>query len=170
MWFVFPWDGVGIPSRLRYYCSTILLKWQGAHAASILLKLHFLLNQTLWLTPVREFIFTSFFSPGLLVGTLDVVLDSSARVAPYRILHQTQDSQIYWTVACGGYCCSSCQVLACISLHQSKLLDHFFRWLVLLLLNVDRFCLSFHFFFFFLFFSFYFFLKSATFNTSFLGS
>uniref|UniRef100_A0A452QKI9 Uncharacterized protein n=1 Tax=Ursus americanus TaxID=9643 RepID=A0A452QKI9_URSAM len=37
----------------------------------------------------------------LLVGTLDVVLDSSARVAPYRILHQTQDSQVYWTVACG---------------------------------------------------------------------
>lgn len=39
--------------------------------------------------------------PGLLVGTLDVVLDSSARVAPYRILHQTQDSKVYWTVACG---------------------------------------------------------------------
>ena len=39
--------------------------------------------------------------PGLLVGTLDVVLDSSARVAPYRNLHQTQDSQVYWTVACG---------------------------------------------------------------------
>uniref|UniRef100_UPI00398EBC47 TBC1 domain family member 9B isoform X2 n=1 Tax=Pristiophorus japonicus TaxID=55135 RepID=UPI00398EBC47 len=38
---------------------------------------------------------------GLLVGTLDVVLDSSARVAPYRILHQTQDSQVYWTIACG---------------------------------------------------------------------
>ncbi|XP_066470035.1 TBC1 domain family member 9B isoform X1 [Tiliqua scincoides] len=38
---------------------------------------------------------------GLLVGTLDVVLDSSARVAPFRILHQTQDSQIYWAVACG---------------------------------------------------------------------
>ncbi|XP_028816600.1 TBC1 domain family member 9B isoform X4 [Denticeps clupeoides] len=38
---------------------------------------------------------------GLLVGTLDVVLDSSARVAPYRILHQTGDSQIYWSIACG---------------------------------------------------------------------
>lgn len=36
------------------------------------------------------------------MGTLDVVLDSSARVAPYRILHQTQDSQIYWTVASGS--------------------------------------------------------------------
>ncbi|EPY87651.1 TBC1 domain family member 9B isoform b [Camelus ferus] len=40
--------------------------------------------------------------PGLLVGTLDVVLDSSARAAPYRILHQAQDSQVYWTVACGS--------------------------------------------------------------------
>nr|XP_015205426.1 PREDICTED: TBC1 domain family member 9B isoform X1 [Lepisosteus oculatus] len=39
---------------------------------------------------------------GLLVGTLDVVLDSSARVAPYRILHQTQDSQIFWSIACGS--------------------------------------------------------------------
>ncbi|KAF7648041.1 hypothetical protein LDENG_00162920 [Lucifuga dentata] len=39
---------------------------------------------------------------GLLVGTLDVVLDSSARVAPYRILLQTADSQIYWSIACGS--------------------------------------------------------------------
>ncbi|KAM8938850.1 TBC1 domain family member 9 isoform 2-T2 [Pelodytes ibericus] len=39
---------------------------------------------------------------GLLVGTLDVVLDSSARVAPYRILYQTPDSLICWTIACGG--------------------------------------------------------------------
>ncbi|CDQ87807.1 unnamed protein product [Oncorhynchus mykiss] len=36
---------------------------------------------------------------GLLVGTLDVVLDSSARVAPYRILYQTPDSLIYWIIA-----------------------------------------------------------------------
>ncbi|XP_028445931.1 TBC1 domain family member 9B [Perca flavescens] len=41
-------------------------------------------------------------SAGLLVGTLDVVLDSSARVAPYRILLQTADSQVFWTVACGA--------------------------------------------------------------------
>ncbi|KAL6073196.1 hypothetical protein STEG23_025579, partial [Scotinomys teguina] len=40
-------------------------------------------------------------SAGLLVGTLDVVLDSSARVAPYRILYQTPDSLVYWTIACG---------------------------------------------------------------------
>ncbi|XP_016142577.1 TBC1 domain family member 9B-like [Sinocyclocheilus grahami] len=40
---------------------------------------------------------------GLLVGTLDVVLDSSARVAPYRILHQTGESQIFWNIACGPY-------------------------------------------------------------------
>ncbi|XP_056138734.1 TBC1 domain family member 9B [Lampris incognitus] len=39
---------------------------------------------------------------GLLVGTLDVVLDSSARVAPYRILLQTGDSQVYWSIACGS--------------------------------------------------------------------
>lgn len=38
---------------------------------------------------------------GLLVGTLDVVLDSSARVAPYRILYQTPDSLVYWTIAYG---------------------------------------------------------------------
>ena len=40
--------------------------------------------------------------PGLLVGTMDVVLDSSARAAPYRILLQTGDSQVYWSIACGG--------------------------------------------------------------------
>uniref|UniRef100_A0A8C2Q1D0 TBC1 domain family member 8B n=1 Tax=Cyprinus carpio TaxID=7962 RepID=A0A8C2Q1D0_CYPCA len=39
---------------------------------------------------------------GLLVGTLDTVLDSTAKVAPFRILHQTPDSQVYWSVACGA--------------------------------------------------------------------
>uniref|UniRef100_A0A8B9J8L4 TBC1 domain family member 8B n=1 Tax=Astyanax mexicanus TaxID=7994 RepID=A0A8B9J8L4_ASTMX len=39
---------------------------------------------------------------GLLVGTLDTVLDSTAKVAPYRILHQTPDSQVYWSIACGA--------------------------------------------------------------------
>uniref|UniRef100_A0A8C4X9X5 Uncharacterized protein n=1 Tax=Erpetoichthys calabaricus TaxID=27687 RepID=A0A8C4X9X5_ERPCA len=38
---------------------------------------------------------------GLLVGTLDAVMDSTAKVAPYRILHQTPDSQVYWSIACG---------------------------------------------------------------------
>uniref|UniRef100_A0A8C5FC59 TBC1 domain family member 9 n=1 Tax=Gadus morhua TaxID=8049 RepID=A0A8C5FC59_GADMO len=38
---------------------------------------------------------------GLLVGTMDVVLDSSARVAPYRILYQTPDSLVYWIIAHG---------------------------------------------------------------------
>ncbi|XP_041839732.1 TBC1 domain family member 9 isoform X2 [Melanotaenia boesemani] len=38
---------------------------------------------------------------GLLVGTLDVVLDSSARMAPYRILYQTPDSSVYWIIAHG---------------------------------------------------------------------
>nr|XP_019573268.1 PREDICTED: TBC1 domain family member 8B isoform X2 [Rhinolophus sinicus] len=39
---------------------------------------------------------------GLLVGTLDSVLDSTAKVAPFRILHQTPDSQIYLSIACGA--------------------------------------------------------------------
>ncbi|CAL1601093.1 unnamed protein product [Knipowitschia caucasica] len=38
---------------------------------------------------------------GLLVGTLDVVLDSNARMAPYRILYQTPDSLGYWLIAHG---------------------------------------------------------------------
>uniref|UniRef100_A0A3P9A4F2 TBC1 domain family member 9 n=1 Tax=Esox lucius TaxID=8010 RepID=A0A3P9A4F2_ESOLU len=38
---------------------------------------------------------------GLLVGTLDVVLDSSARVAPYRILYETPHSLTYWLIAHG---------------------------------------------------------------------
>lgn len=43
---------------------------------------------------------------GLLVGTLDAVLDSTSKVAPFRILHQTPDSQVYWSIACGtcGIC------------------------------------------------------------------
>uniref|UniRef100_A0A8C7LG92 TBC1 domain family member 8B n=1 Tax=Oncorhynchus kisutch TaxID=8019 RepID=A0A8C7LG92_ONCKI len=39
---------------------------------------------------------------GLLVGTLDTMLDSTSKVAPFRILHQTPDSQVYWSIACGG--------------------------------------------------------------------
>ncbi|XP_053436265.1 TBC1 domain family member 8B isoform X1 [Nycticebus coucang] len=39
---------------------------------------------------------------GLLVGTLDSVLDSTARVAPFRILHQTPDSQVCLSIACGA--------------------------------------------------------------------
>uniref|UniRef100_A0A4W5KUQ1 TBC1 domain family member 8B n=1 Tax=Hucho hucho TaxID=62062 RepID=A0A4W5KUQ1_9TELE len=38
---------------------------------------------------------------GLLVGTLDTMLDSTSKVAPFRILHQTPDSQVYWSIACG---------------------------------------------------------------------
>uniref|UniRef100_A0A8C8J090 TBC1 domain family member 8B n=1 Tax=Oncorhynchus tshawytscha TaxID=74940 RepID=A0A8C8J090_ONCTS len=38
---------------------------------------------------------------GLLVGTLDTMMDSTSKVAPFRILHQTPDSQIYWSIACG---------------------------------------------------------------------
>ncbi|XP_048388576.1 TBC1 domain family member 8-like [Stegostoma tigrinum] len=39
---------------------------------------------------------------GLLVGALDAVLDSNARVAPFRILHQMPGSQVYWAIACGA--------------------------------------------------------------------
>lgn len=55
----------------------------------------FLRQRIFWVTCL------SICAAGLLVGTLDVVLDSSARVAPYRILLQTADSQIYWNIACG---------------------------------------------------------------------
>lgn len=49
----------------------------------------------------KHFILLSF--AGLLVGTLDTVLDSTSKVAPYRILHHTPDSQIYWSIACGMF-------------------------------------------------------------------
>ncbi|XP_038673570.1 TBC1 domain family member 8 isoform X1 [Scyliorhinus canicula] len=39
---------------------------------------------------------------GLLVGALDAVLDSNARVAPFRILYQMPGSQVYWVIACGA--------------------------------------------------------------------
>uniref|UniRef100_A0A8D0CG15 TBC1 domain family member 8 n=1 Tax=Scleropages formosus TaxID=113540 RepID=A0A8D0CG15_SCLFO len=38
---------------------------------------------------------------GLLVGALDTMLDSNARVAPYRILLQTPGSQVSWVIASG---------------------------------------------------------------------
>ncbi|XP_067842324.1 TBC1 domain family member 8 isoform X2 [Heptranchias perlo] len=38
----------------------------------------------------------------MLVGALDAVLDSNARVAPFRILHQMPGSQVYWVIACGA--------------------------------------------------------------------
>lgn len=43
----------------------------------------------------------SFSSAGRLVGALDAVLDSNARVAPYRILLQVPGSQVYSPIACG---------------------------------------------------------------------
>ncbi|XP_063809520.1 TBC1 domain family member 8 isoform X3 [Pseudophryne corroboree] len=39
---------------------------------------------------------------GRLVGALDAVLDSSARVAPFRILLQVPGSQVYSSIACGA--------------------------------------------------------------------
>lgn len=38
---------------------------------------------------------------GLLVGALDTVLDSNARVTPFRILLQVPGSQISWVIASG---------------------------------------------------------------------
>ena len=38
---------------------------------------------------------------GRLVGALDAVLDSNARVAPFRILLQVPGSQVYSPIACG---------------------------------------------------------------------
>uniref|UniRef100_A0A8C7IAP3 TBC1 domain family member 8 n=1 Tax=Oncorhynchus kisutch TaxID=8019 RepID=A0A8C7IAP3_ONCKI len=40
---------------------------------------------------------------GLLVGALDTVLDSNARVTPFRILLQVPGSQVSWTIACGKH-------------------------------------------------------------------
>uniref|UniRef100_A0AAX7VTW3 TBC1 domain family member 8B n=1 Tax=Astatotilapia calliptera TaxID=8154 RepID=A0AAX7VTW3_ASTCA len=70
-----------------------------------------LCGETLMLTRVDScvnLIFIFFFlyiivlyATGLLVGTLDTVLDSTSKVAPYRILHHTPDSQVYWSIACG---------------------------------------------------------------------
>ncbi|KAM6970593.1 TBC1 domain family member 8 [Aplochiton taeniatus] len=39
---------------------------------------------------------------GLLVGALDTVLDSNARVSPFRILHQVPGSQVSWVIASGA--------------------------------------------------------------------
>ncbi|MBN3308190.1 TBCD8 protein, partial [Amia calva] len=39
---------------------------------------------------------------GLLVGALDTVLDSNARVAPFRILLQVPGSQVSWAIASGA--------------------------------------------------------------------
>lgn len=40
-------------------------------------------------------------SAGLLVGALDTVLDSNARVTPFRILLQIPGSQMSWVIASG---------------------------------------------------------------------
>ncbi|KAG7277702.1 LOW QUALITY PROTEIN: hypothetical protein CRUP_024522 [Coryphaenoides rupestris] len=45
---------------------------------------------------------------GLLVGALDTVLDSNARVTPFRILHQVPSSQISWVIASGTNPLSVC--------------------------------------------------------------
>uniref|UniRef100_A0A8C8EF05 TBC1 domain family member 8 n=1 Tax=Otus sunia TaxID=257818 RepID=A0A8C8EF05_9STRI len=47
-------------------------------------------------------LFPWFFFAGRLVGALDAVLDSNARVAPFRILLQVPGSQVYSAIACGA--------------------------------------------------------------------
>ena len=39
----------------------------------------------------------------ILVNTMDTVLDSSAKVSPYRILHQTPQSEVSFQIATGMY-------------------------------------------------------------------
>lgn len=46
-------------------------------------------------------IFCFVVSAGLLVGALDTVLDSNARVTPFRILLQVPGSQMSWVIASG---------------------------------------------------------------------
>ncbi|KAK4829325.1 hypothetical protein QYF61_003201 [Mycteria americana] len=46
-------------------------------------------------------LFPPFCFAGRLVGALDAVLDSNARVAPFRILLQVPGSQVYSAIACG---------------------------------------------------------------------
>jgi hypothetical protein len=45
--------------------------------------------------------FLLFLFTGRLVGALDAVLDSNARIAPFRILLQVPGSQVYSPIACG---------------------------------------------------------------------
>uniref|UniRef100_A0A8C0FSE1 TBC1 domain family member 8B n=1 Tax=Bubo bubo TaxID=30461 RepID=A0A8C0FSE1_BUBBB len=71
---------------------------------------HVMYQVVLWFTILQGCCFQGFHyavyiflnATGLLVGTLDAVLDSTSKVAPFRILHQTPDSQVYWSIACGS--------------------------------------------------------------------
>uniref|UniRef100_A0A8C0YT05 TBC1 domain family member 8 n=1 Tax=Cyprinus carpio carpio TaxID=630221 RepID=A0A8C0YT05_CYPCA len=58
---------------------------------------------------------------GLLVGALDTVLDSNARVAPFRIVLHVPGSQVSWVIASGE---SSCSVWATVEEVQRH-----WRWL-----------------------------------------
>lgn len=47
----------------------------------------------------------------MIVNTFDTVLDSSAKLTPYRILHQTPNSEVSYQVASGQYwICTQCLV------------------------------------------------------------
>ena len=68
-----------------------------------------LLANALWVTERANLYFTLQRRKGhkdrglgsILVNTLDTVFDSSAKVSPYRILHQTSKSEVSYLVATG---------------------------------------------------------------------
>ena len=68
-----------------------------------------LLTNALWVTERANMFFVMQRRKGhgdrglgsILVNTLDTVLDSSAKVSPFRILHQTPSSEISFQIATG---------------------------------------------------------------------
>lgn len=86
MWFQFIWVGIMWP--LSPIC-------QWAHWHVCVVRWYFSVFSGLFLC------LTALVCPGLLVGALDSVLDSNARVTPFRILLQMPGSQVSWTIACG---------------------------------------------------------------------
>lgn len=55
----------------------------------------------IWVDFLSLIVFVLVFPAGLLVGALDTVLDSNARVTPFRILLQVPGSQTSWVIASG---------------------------------------------------------------------
>uniref|UniRef100_A0A8C6UCE5 TBC1 domain family member 8 n=1 Tax=Neogobius melanostomus TaxID=47308 RepID=A0A8C6UCE5_9GOBI len=67
---------------------------------------------------------------GLLVGALDTVLDSNARVTPFRILHQIPGSQISWDAVV-----ISVKFMACVSGAAIEEVNRHWDWLTRNLLH-----------------------------------
>uniref|UniRef100_A0A8C7R846 TBC1 domain family member 8B n=1 Tax=Oncorhynchus mykiss TaxID=8022 RepID=A0A8C7R846_ONCMY len=66
---------------------------------------------------------------GLLVGTLDTMLDSTSKVAPFRILHQTPDSQVYWSIACGESLSTLSQLYSSSWIVSTEEISQHWEWL-----------------------------------------